>query len=154
MVKLLISFTLVLLFTCFFVSSQNISPISSRDILSQHQNITSQDRSYIYEEPIEGLSLYDTNADAEGSLLIWMAFENKENECILPYVYLRSIDRTGQIKYIDLNYTFPAETVCPKIDIEVFPLTYNYILITYVKTINGVKERYGLIINYDSEIMG
>ena len=161
MVKLLITFTsLVLLFTCcLFVSSQKISPqdISSRDVLSQNvstQIITSQDISYIYEEPIEGLKLLNTTVfNNYGSLLIWMAFEDKKNDsCMLPYVHLRLIDRTGQINYIDLNYTFPVEAVCP-ISMKFILFRYNYILISYVKSINGINKRYGLLINYNSEII-
>ncbi|PKY33446.1 hypothetical protein RhiirB3_495196 [Rhizophagus irregularis] len=33
------------------------------------------------------------------------------------------------------------------------PLSYNYIMIIYVKSNNGVKGKYGLIINYDSKII-
>uniref|UniRef100_U9U4T4 Uncharacterized protein n=1 Tax=Rhizophagus irregularis (strain DAOM 181602 / DAOM 197198 / MUCL 43194) TaxID=747089 RepID=U9U4T4_RHIID len=85
-----------------------------------------QDISYIYEEPIEGLKRYST--------------------------YALSEERTGRITYIDLNYTFPPEAVCP-INITYIPLGYNYIMIIYVKTNNGVKGKYGLIINYNSEII-
>ncbi|RGB22165.1 hypothetical protein C1646_776526 [Rhizophagus diaphanus] len=61
----------------FFVSSQNIS---SRDILSQNvsspntlpQDTSSQDKWYIYEEPIEGLKLQNTRAlkDEQAELYI------------------------------------------------------------------------------------
>ncbi|GBC29735.2 uncharacterized protein OCT59_001314 [Rhizophagus irregularis] len=112
-----------------------------------------QDISYIYEEPIEGLKRYSTYALSEGTLMIWIAFENEEDpSCMLPYFYLQLIERTGRITYIDLNYTFPPEAVCP-INITYIPLGYNYIMIIYVKTNNGVKGKYGLIINYNSEII-
>ncbi|POG74445.1 hypothetical protein GLOIN_2v1043330 [Rhizophagus irregularis DAOM 181602=DAOM 197198] len=85
--------------------------------------------------------------------MIWIAFENEEDpSCMLPYFYLQLIERTGRITYIDLNYTFPPEAVCP-INITYIPLGYNYIMIIYVKTNNGVKGKYGLIINYNSEII-
>ncbi|PKY62047.1 hypothetical protein RhiirA4_487850 [Rhizophagus irregularis] len=84
-----------------------------------------------------------------------MAFYDKEDpSCMLsPYFYLRLIERTGQITYINLNYTFTPEAVCP-INMTFIPLSYNYIMIIYVKLNNGVKGKYGLIINYDSEIIG
>ncbi|GBC25777.2 hypothetical protein GLOIN_2v1885764 [Rhizophagus irregularis DAOM 181602=DAOM 197198] len=143
---------------CFLVSSQNVL---SRDILSQNasfpntppQNTSDQDIWYTYEEPIEGLKLYETYTLSEGTLMIWMAFEDKEDpSCMLPYFHLRLIERTGRITYIDLNYTFPPEAVCP-INITYIPLGYNYIMIIYVKSNNGVKGKYGLIINYNSEII-
>ncbi|CAB4414758.1 unnamed protein product [Rhizophagus irregularis] len=144
---------------CYFpVSSQNIL---SRDILSQNasfpntppQDTSAQNIWYTYEEPIEGLKLYETYTLSEGTLMIWMAFEDKEDpSCMLPYFHLRLIERTGRITYIDLNYTFPPEAVCP-INITFIPLSNNYIMIIYVKSNNGVKGKYGLIINYNSEII-
>jgi hypothetical protein len=65
---------------------------------------------------------------------------------------MSKIYKLGVIKYIDLNYTITAEAVCP-IRMYVLHLTYNYILGTYVKTDNGVDNKYGLIINYNSEII-
>ncbi|PKY56832.1 hypothetical protein RhiirA4_477413 [Rhizophagus irregularis] len=109
--------------------------------------------SYIYEEHIEGLKRYSTYALSEGTLMIWIAFENEEDpSCMLPYFHLQLIERTGRITYIDLNYTFPLKAVC-SINITFKPLNYNYIMIIYVKSNNGVKGKYGLIINYDSEII-
>ncbi|RGB40402.1 hypothetical protein C1646_753350 [Rhizophagus diaphanus] len=153
--KMWIIFIYLTSFCCFFISSQNVL---SRDILSQNVsslNIplqdTSQDIWYTYEEPIEGLQRYSTYALSEGTLMIWMAFRDEENpSCMLPYFHLRVIERTGQITYIDLNYTFPSETVCP-VNMTFKPFN-NYIMIIYVKSNNGVKEKYGLIINYYSEI--
>uniref|UniRef100_U9U6K7 Uncharacterized protein n=1 Tax=Rhizophagus irregularis (strain DAOM 181602 / DAOM 197198 / MUCL 43194) TaxID=747089 RepID=U9U6K7_RHIID len=156
--KMLTIFIYLTSICCFFVTSQNVL---SRDILSQNvsslntppQNTSPQDIWYTYEEPIEGLKLYDTHTLSEGTLMIWMAFEDKEDpSCMLPYFHLRLIERTGRITYIDLNYTFPPEAVCP-INITYIPLGYNYIMIIYVKSNNGVKGKYGLIINYDSEII-
>ncbi|PKY20616.1 hypothetical protein RhiirB3_498292 [Rhizophagus irregularis] len=156
--KMLIIFIYLTSICCFLVSSQNIL---SRDILSQNasfpntppQNTSVQDIWYTYEEPIEGLKLYETYTLSAGTLMIWMAFEDKEDpSCMLPYFHLRLIERTGRITYIDLNYTFPPEAVCP-INITYIPLGYNYIMIIYVKSNNGVKGKYGLIINYNSEII-
>jgi hypothetical protein len=110
---------------------------------------------YVYEEPIDGLKFYNSFVTyPSGTLLVlWMAFDsNKSESCIAPYLHLRLIDETRAIKYIDINYTFPAETVCP-IRMNVISLTYNYMLITYIKTDNGVDKKYGLIINYSSEII-
>ncbi|PKY54591.1 hypothetical protein RhiirA4_473482 [Rhizophagus irregularis] len=132
---------------CFFVSSQSVSlqNTPSQDI--------SQDIWYTYEEPIEGLKLYKTYTLKDGTLMIWMAFEDKEDpSCMLPYFHLRLIEKTGRITYIDLNYTFPPEAVCP-INMTFIPLNYNYIMIIYVKSNNGVKGKYGLIINYNSEVI-
>ncbi|GBC27317.2 hypothetical protein GLOIN_2v1885764 [Rhizophagus irregularis DAOM 181602=DAOM 197198] len=143
---------------CFFVTSQNVL---SRDILPQNvsslntppQDMSPQDIWYIYEEPIEGLKLHDTLTLKDGTLMIWMTLDDEEDpSCILPYFYLRLIERTGRITYINLNYTFPLEAVCP-IDMTFIPLSYNYIMVIYVKSNNGVKGKYGLIINYDSEII-
>jgi hypothetical protein len=110
---------------------------------------------YVYEEPIEGLKLYNTlvtNYD-NTLLMLWMGFDSKVDEsCMAPYFHLRLINKLGAIKYIDLNYTFPAEAVCP-IRMNFVPLTHNYILVTYVKTDNGANNKYGLIINYNSEII-
>ncbi|PKK64079.1 hypothetical protein RhiirC2_811632 [Rhizophagus irregularis] len=153
--KMLIIFIYLTSICCFFATSQNVL---SRDILSQNissPNIPSQpqDILYIYEEPIEGLKLHDTLTLSEGTLMIWMVFEDEEDpSCILPYFHLRLVKRTGQITFIDLNYTFPLETVCP-INMTFIPLNYNYIMIVYVKSNNGIKEKYGLIINYSSEII-
>ncbi|RGB28059.1 hypothetical protein C1646_768306 [Rhizophagus diaphanus] len=156
--KMLTIFIYLTSICCFFVSSQNILP---RDILSQNAsfpNTPSQDTSlqdiwYTYEEPIEGLKLYETYTLAKGTLILWMAFEDKEDpSCMLPYFHLRLIDRTGRITYIDLNYTFPPEAVCP-INITYIPLSYNYIMIIYVKSNNGIMGKYGMIINYDGEII-
>ncbi|PKY60646.1 hypothetical protein RhiirA4_484576, partial [Rhizophagus irregularis] len=117
------------------VSSQNIF---SRNILSQNgspQDISSQDISFIYKEPIDGLKLYTTYSTFD-YLIIWMAFEDKDPECMLPYFHLRLINkRTGQINYIDLNYTLPVEAVCP-INIDFLPVADNYILLYYAKTTN------------------
>ncbi|RGB34263.1 hypothetical protein C1646_760736 [Rhizophagus diaphanus] len=82
-----------------------------------------------------------------------MVFKDEENpSCILPYFHLRLIERSGRITYINLNYTFPPEAVCP-ISMTFIPLNNNYIMIIYVKSDNGVKGKYGLIINYDSKII-
>ncbi|PKY57619.1 hypothetical protein RhiirA4_549733 [Rhizophagus irregularis] len=153
--KMLIIFIYLTSICCFFVTSQNVL---SRDILSQNvssPNTSSQDMLYIYEEPIEGLKLQNTYTLSGGSLMIWMVFKDEEDpSCILPYdIHLRLIERTGRTTYIDLNYTFPLEAVCP-INITVLPLNYNYIMIIYVKSNNGVKGKYGLIINYGSKIIG
>ncbi|RGB37381.1 hypothetical protein C1646_666251 [Rhizophagus diaphanus] len=157
--KMLIIFIYLTSICFFFVSPQNIS---SRDILSQNvsspnippQVTSPQDIWYIYEEPIEGLKLQNTYTLTKGTtLMIWMAFKDEEDpSCILPYFHLRLIERTGQITYIDLNYTFPPEAVCP-INMTFIPLSNNYIMIIYVKSNNGVKGKYGLIINYDSKII-
>ncbi|GET60513.1 hypothetical protein GLOIN_2v1885764 [Rhizophagus irregularis DAOM 181602=DAOM 197198] len=155
---MLIIFIYLTSICCFFITSQNVL---SRDILSQNisspntppQYTSPQDIWYIYEEPIEDLKLYDTYTFKDGTLMIWMAFKDKENpSCMLPYFHLRLIERTGQITYIDLNYTFPPEAVCP-VNMAFIPLSYNYIMIIYVKSNNGVKGKYGLIINYDSKII-
>ncbi|PKY27228.1 hypothetical protein RhiirB3_473375 [Rhizophagus irregularis] len=147
--KMLIIFIYLTSICCFFISSQNVSS----QITPPQDTTSPQDISYIYEEPIEGLKRYSTYAISEGTLMIWMAFENKEDPlCMLPYFHLRLIERTGRITYIDLNYTFPLEAVCP-VNMTFKLLNYNYIMIIYVKSNNGVKEKYGLIINYDSEIM-
>ncbi|PKY60617.1 hypothetical protein RhiirA4_484516, partial [Rhizophagus irregularis] len=136
------------------ISSQNIS---SRDTLS-HQNaslqdISPQDISFIYEEPIDGLKLY-TTLPTYDYLMIWMAFEDEDPECMLPYFHLRIINKiTGQTNYIDLNYTLPAEAVCPIDNIDFLPVADNYILLYYAKTTNGIKGKHGLIINYSGEIM-
>ncbi|CAB4414769.1 unnamed protein product [Rhizophagus irregularis] len=156
--KMLTIFIYLTSICCFLVSSQNIL---SRDILSQNasfpntppQDTSAQNIWYTYEEPIEGLKLYETYTLSAGTLMIWMAFEDKEDpSCMLPYFHLRLIEKTGRITYIDLNYTFPPEAVCP-INITYIPLGYNYIMIIYVKSNNGVKGKYGLIINYNSEII-
>ncbi|PKC05500.1 hypothetical protein RhiirA5_400909 [Rhizophagus irregularis] len=147
--KMLIIFIYLTSICCFFISSQNVSS----QITPPQDTTSPQDISYIYEEPIEGLKRYSTYAISEGTLMIWMAFENKEDPlCMLPYFHLRLIERTGRITYIDLNYTFPLEAVCP-VNMTFKLLNYNYIMIIYVKSNNGVKGKYGLIINYDSEIM-
>ncbi|PKY34783.1 hypothetical protein RhiirB3_532939 [Rhizophagus irregularis] len=157
--KMLIIFIYLTSICFFFVSPQKVS---SRDILSQNvsslntppQVTSPQDVWYTYEEPIEGLKLHNTYTLTKGTtLMIWMALKDEEDpSCILPYFYLRLIERTGQITYIDLNYTFPPEAVCP-INMNFIPLSHNYIMIIYVKLNNGVKGKYGLIINYDSEII-
>ncbi|RGB33837.1 hypothetical protein C1646_788107 [Rhizophagus diaphanus] len=127
----------------------------SRDILSQNgslQDISSQDISFIYEEPIDGLKLY-TILPTNDYLMIWMAFEDADPECMLPYFHLRIINKiTGQTNYIDLNYTLPAEAVCP-INIDISPVADNYILLYFAKTTEGIKGKHGLIINYSGEIM-
>jgi hypothetical protein len=111
---------------------------------------------YVYEEPIEGLKFYNSIVSYLGGtrLMLWMAFYNKEDEsCMAPSFHLRVIDQLGAITYIDPNFTFPTEAVCP-IRMGIVPLIiYNYILVTYVKTDNGVDNKYGLIINYNSEII-
>ncbi|POG81419.1 hypothetical protein GLOIN_2v1507734, partial [Rhizophagus irregularis DAOM 181602=DAOM 197198] len=158
MLKMLTIFIYLTSICCFFVTSQNVL---SRDILPQNvsslntppQDMSPQDIWYIYEEPIEGLKLHDTLTLKDGTLMIWMTLDDEEDpSCILPYFYLRLIERTGRITYINLNYTFPLEAVCP-IDMTFIPLSYNYIMVIYVKSNNGVKGKYGLIINYDSEII-
>ncbi|POG81425.1 hypothetical protein GLOIN_2v1507790 [Rhizophagus irregularis DAOM 181602=DAOM 197198] len=137
--KMLIIFMYLTSICCFFISSQNVS--SPQDIL------------YTYEEPIDGLKLHDTHTLSKGTLMIWMTFDDdKDPSCMLPYFYLRLIERTGRITYINLNYTFPPEAVCP-ISMDFIPLNYNYIMVIYVKSNNGVKGKYGLIINYESEII-
>jgi hypothetical protein len=154
MVKLLITFA-CLIICCFFISPQNIS---SQNISSQGQNvsfnISPQDMIYVYKEPIEGLKFYNSMVTTYGTyLMLWMTFDSKEDKsCIAPYFHLQLIDKLGAIKYIDLNYTFPAEAVCP-IRMKVIHLAYNYILITYIKTDNGIDNKYGLIINYSSKII-
>ncbi|PKK63481.1 hypothetical protein RhiirC2_758216, partial [Rhizophagus irregularis] len=55
-----------------------------------------------------------------------------------------------KIKYIDFNYTLPAEAICP-FNMNILPLTDNHIMIIYVKSNNGVKGKYGIIINYSNE---
>ncbi|PKY49417.1 hypothetical protein RhiirA4_527649 [Rhizophagus irregularis] len=135
------------------VSSQNIL---SRDILSQNgslQDISPQDISFIYEEPIDGLK-FVTLLPTYNHLMIWMAFEDEDPECMLPYFHLRIINKiTGQTNYIDLNYTLPAEAVCPIDNIDFLPVADNYILLYYAKTTNGIKGKHGMIINYSGEIM-
>ncbi|POG58553.1 hypothetical protein GLOIN_2v1885764 [Rhizophagus irregularis DAOM 181602=DAOM 197198] len=133
-------------------SSQNIL---SRDILSQNtsqnQDISTQDISFIYEEPINGLKFYNTYTfSLEGSFSIWMILEDEDPACILPHLHLRFIDKTGKIKYMDFNYTLPAEAICP-FNMEILPLAYNHIIIVYVKSNNGIKGKYGKIINYSNE---
>ncbi|UZO02817.1 uncharacterized protein OCT59_021295 [Rhizophagus irregularis] len=158
MLKMLIIFIYSTSICCFFATSQNVL---SRDILSQNvsspntlpQYTSPQDIWYIYKEPIEGLKLRDTLTLKDGTLMIWMTLDDVEDpSCILPHFYLRLIKRTGRITYINLNYTFPLEAVCP-IDMTFIPLSYNYIMVIYVKLNNGVTGKYGLIINYDSEII-
>jgi hypothetical protein len=110
---------------------------------------------YVYEEPIEGLKFYNSIVSYPGGtrLMLWTTFDDKEDEsCMAPSFHLRVIDQLGAITYIDPNFTFPAEAVCP-IRMRIVPLIYNYILVTYVKTDNGVDNKYGLIINYNSEII-
>ena|SRR6266498_5416155 len=136
MVKRLISFTFtifILLFCCFFVSSQDIS--------------------YTYEEPIEGLQLLSSLANTDGTMMVWMVSEDPEQDsCILPEFHLRLIDKTGHVRYIDFNYTFPAEAICP-INMAFIPMTNNYLLVTYTKSNNDINKKYGLIVNYNSEII-
>ncbi|PKY32838.1 hypothetical protein RhiirB3_451295, partial [Rhizophagus irregularis] len=65
------------------ISSVSSQYISSRDILSQNasfQDISPQDISFIYEEPINGLILY-TTISSTNYLMIWMAFEDEDPEC-------------------------------------------------------------------------
>ncbi|GBC21434.1 uncharacterized protein OCT59_005050 [Rhizophagus irregularis] len=135
------------------VSSQNIL---SRDILSQNgslHDISPQDISFIYEEPIDGLK-FVTLLPTYNHLMIWMAFEDEDPECMLPYFHLRIINKiTGQTNYIDLNYTLPAEAVCPINNIDFLPVADNYILLYYAKTTNGIKGKHGMIINYSGEVM-
>ncbi|PKK65195.1 hypothetical protein RhiirC2_809337 [Rhizophagus irregularis] len=137
------------------VSSVSSQYISSRNILSQNassQDISPQDISFIYEEQIDGLKLYTTLLTHD-YLMIWMAFEDEDPECMLPYFHLRIINKiTGQTNYIDLNYTLPAEAVCP-INIDFLPVANNYILLYYAKTTNGIKGKHGMIINYSGEVM-
>ncbi|PKY60416.1 hypothetical protein RhiirA4_484095 [Rhizophagus irregularis] len=79
-----------------------------------------------------------------------MAFEDKDPACMLPYLHLRLMDKTGKIKYMDFNYTLPMEAVCP-ITANILPLTDNHAMIVYVKSNNGIKGKYGIIINYSNE---
>ena len=110
---------------------------------------------YNYEEHNEGLKVLNTVANSDGTLMIQMAFESEDEGCILPYFHLRLIEKTGQVRRIDLNYTFPTEEACPLTPITNFtPLTYNYIMVTYIKSDNGIENKYGLVINYSSEIIG
>ncbi|PKY33666.1 hypothetical protein RhiirB3_452749 [Rhizophagus irregularis] len=113
--------------------------------------ISTQDISFIYKEPINGLKLYNTiTFTLDNSLMIWMIFEDKDPACILPYLHLRLMDKTGKIKYMDFNYTLPVEAVCP-LTADISPLTKNHVMITYVKLNNGVEGKYGIIINYSNE---
>ena len=58
----------------------------------------------------------------------------------VPYFHLRIINKiTGQTNYIDLNYTLPAEAVRP-INIDLLPLTDNYMMLFYDKTTNGIMD--------------
>uniref|UniRef100_U9SMT5 Uncharacterized protein n=1 Tax=Rhizophagus irregularis (strain DAOM 181602 / DAOM 197198 / MUCL 43194) TaxID=747089 RepID=U9SMT5_RHIID len=152
--KMLITFVCLLSICCFFASSQNVLS-SSQNISSSQttslQDISTQDISFIYEEPIKGLKLYTTvTFTLDNSLMIWMAFEDKDPACMLPYLHLRLMNKTGRIKYMDFNYTLPLEAICP-ITAKLLPLTKNHAMITYVKLNNGVKEKYGIIINYSNE---
>jgi hypothetical protein len=151
---MLITFVCLLSICCFFASSQNVLS-SSQNISSSQttslQDISTQDISFIYKEPINGLKLYTTVAfTLDNSMMIWMAFEDEKPECMLPYLHLRLMDKTGKIKYMDFNYTLPVEAVCP-ITVDILPLTKNHAMITYVKLNNGVKGKYGIIINYSNE---
>ncbi|GET60705.1 hypothetical protein GLOIN_2v1481815 [Rhizophagus irregularis DAOM 181602=DAOM 197198] len=153
--KMLITFVCLLSICCFFALSQNVlsssQNISSSQTTSLQDSISIQDISFIYKEPINGLQLYNTfTLTLDNSLLIWMAFEDEKPECMLPYLHLRLMDKTGRIKYMDFNYTLPVEAVCP-ITADILPLTKNYIMITYIKLNNGVEGKYGIIINYSNE---
>ncbi|PKY58010.1 hypothetical protein RhiirA4_549895 [Rhizophagus irregularis] len=111
---------------------------SSSFKLSNKYDIT-QNISFIYEEPINGLKLYTTLVTVD-YLMIWMAFEDEDPECMLPYFHLRIINKiTGQTNYIDLNYTLPVEAVYP-ININLLPLTDNYMMLFYDKTTNGIMD--------------
>jgi hypothetical protein len=79
-----------------------------------------------------------------------MIFDDEDPACILPYLHLRLMDKTGKIKYMDFNYTLPVEAVCP-LTADISPLTNNHVMITYVKLNNGVEGKYGIIINYSNE---
>ncbi|POG57780.1 hypothetical protein GLOIN_2v1791295 [Rhizophagus irregularis DAOM 181602=DAOM 197198] len=152
--KMLITFVCLLSICCFFASSQNVLS-SSQNISSSQttslQDISTQDISFIYEEPINGLKLYNTYSySLDGSLIIWMAFEDKDPACMLPYLHLRLMDKTGKIEYMDFNYTLPVEAICP-INMDILSLTDNHVMIVYVKSNNGVKGKYGIIINYRNE---
>ncbi|RIA85737.1 hypothetical protein C1645_808122, partial [Glomus cerebriforme] len=128
----------LLFYCCFFVSSEDIA--------------------YTYVEPIENLVFLDTVANSDGTMMVWMVAENKtfssdeSNTCILPEFHLRLIDKIGKITYIDLHYPFPTQAICPE-QMEFFPLTFNYILITFLKSTNdnGIGQKYGLLINYNGE---
>uniref|UniRef100_U9SN38 Uncharacterized protein n=1 Tax=Rhizophagus irregularis (strain DAOM 181602 / DAOM 197198 / MUCL 43194) TaxID=747089 RepID=U9SN38_RHIID len=50
---------------------------------------------------------------------------------------------------MDFNYTFP-EAVCP-INMDILPLIDNHVIIVYLKSNNGVKGKYNIIINYSNE---
>ncbi|PKK59414.1 hypothetical protein RhiirC2_762715 [Rhizophagus irregularis] len=51
---------------------------------------------------------------------------------------------------MDFNYTLPVEAICP-INMDILSLTDNHVMIVYVKSNNGVKGKYGIIINYRNE---
>ncbi|PKY55621.1 hypothetical protein RhiirA4_548828 [Rhizophagus irregularis] len=117
---------------CIFVSSQNISSRDTVYILNLKINpskIYHSKISFIYEE--------------------LKAFEDKDSACMLPYFHLQLMDKTGKIKYMDFNYTFP-EAVCP-INMDILPLIDNHVIIVYLKSNNGVKGKYNIIINYSNE---
>ena len=67
------------------VSSQTI-PLRDTSQNVSLQDISPQDISFIYEEPINGLKLYTTSG-FRSYLMIWMAFEDEDPECM----YLISI---------------------------------------------------------------
>ncbi|UZO13543.1 uncharacterized protein OCT59_005040 [Rhizophagus irregularis] len=117
---------LKLMHYCWFNKSFQRSIFFLTHCIPSRYDIT-QNISFIYEEPINGLKLYTTLVTVD-YLMIWMAFEDEDPECMLPYFHLRIINKiTGQTNYIDLNYTLPAEAVYP-ININLLPLTDNYMI--------------------------
>ncbi|EXX59426.1 hypothetical protein RirG_189200 [Rhizophagus irregularis DAOM 197198w] len=129
---------LKLMHYCWFNKSFQRSIFFLTHCIPSRYDIT-QNISFIYEEPINGLKLYTTLVTVD-YLMIWMAFEDEDPECMLPYFHLRIINKiTGQTNYIDLNYTLPAEAVYP-ININLLPLTDNYMMLFYDKTTNGIMD--------------
>ncbi|PKK77907.1 hypothetical protein RhiirC2_843919 [Rhizophagus irregularis] len=59
---------------------------------------------------------------------------------MLPYFHLQLMDKTGKIKYMDFNYTFP-EAICP-INMDILPLIDNHVIIVYLKSNNGNANRF------------
>ncbi|PKY31601.1 hypothetical protein RhiirB3_531666 [Rhizophagus irregularis] len=80
------------------------------------------------------------------SIVKYNVEKHEDPECMLPYFHLRIINKiTGQTNYIDLNYTLPAEAVYP-ININLLPLTDNYMMLFYDKTTNVYYQIKGLLI--------
>ncbi|PKY14930.1 hypothetical protein RhiirB3_521451 [Rhizophagus irregularis] len=108
---------------CIFVSSQNIS---------------SRDTVYIKNLKINPSKIYHSKISFIYEEL--KAFEDKDSACMLPYFHLQLMDKTGKIKYMDFNYTFP-EAVCP-INMDILPLIDNHVIIVYLKSNNGNANRF------------